>query len=149
LQPVAGSVVAHPDAWSKALGQQLLLQIQQSVYQVQLRLDPPGLGVLEVQIALSQDQANIHFMSPHAPVREALESALPRLRQMFLDAGLTLADTAVSAGFAGGAQAHDRREHEPHAYPSPRFQPASPQLSDVPPSASVRSRTPGLIDDYA
>ena len=36
------------------------------------------------------------FSSPHAMVREAIEAALPRLRDMLANQGITLADVNVS-----------------------------------------------------
>jgi flagellar hook-length control protein FliK len=56
------------------------------------------LGPLEVRIEISPDQqqTNIHFITHHAAVREAVEAALPRLREMLDTQQLSLGDVNVS-----------------------------------------------------
>jgi len=49
-----------------------------------------------VKISLNQDQTQIAFASPHAAVREALEGQMNRLRDMFTQQGMNLADVNVS-----------------------------------------------------
>lgn len=62
----------------------------------ELHLNPPQLGPLDVVIKVSGDQATALFTSPHAAVREAVEQALPRLRDMLSDNGITLGNATVS-----------------------------------------------------
>ena len=75
----------------------------------ELHLSPPDLGPMSVRISMEQDQASISFSSAHAMVREAVEAALPRLRDMLGAQGITLADVNVSQH--GSSQA----QHEPGA----------------------------------
>jgi len=63
----------------------------------QLHLNPPDLGPLKIAISLDQSQASAQFFSAHASVREALEVAMPRLREMLADSGITLGNTSVGA----------------------------------------------------
>lgn len=70
-----------------------------------IEISPPHLGPIEVRLILNHDQASAVFASPHASVREVLEAALPRLRELFAEAGLDLAHVDVSAqGFGQRAQ---------------------------------------------
>lgn len=62
----------------------------------ELHLNPPQLGPLDVVIKVSGDQATAFFTSPHTAVREAVEQALPRLRDMLSDNGITLGNATVS-----------------------------------------------------
>jgi flagellar hook-length control protein FliK len=62
----------------------------------ELHLNPPQLGPLDVVIKVSGDQATALFTSPHAAVREAIEQALPKLRDMLSDNGITLGNATVS-----------------------------------------------------
>jgi flagellar hook-length control protein FliK len=48
------------------------------------------------------DKATLAFASQHAAVRDALESALPRLREMFAQNGLDIVDVNVSDQHANG-----------------------------------------------
>lgn len=76
-----------------------------------LSLNPPQLGALEVRLSLSGGEAGAQFYSPNPLVREAIESALPKLRELMAQAGITLGDAQVrdeafSRGEAGeGARA--------------------------------------------
>ena len=60
-----------------------------------IALNPPHLGPLEVKLTLSGGEAGAQFFSPHAQVRDAIEAALPRLREMLADAGVTLGQAQV------------------------------------------------------
>ena len=46
---------------------------------------------------IDKGHATAAFVSANAEVRDALESALPRLREMFASAGIALGQTSVSA----------------------------------------------------
>ncbi|GEM_PF-6660223 len=73
--------LGHPD-WGRELGDRISWMANKSIQAAELRLNPARLGPVEVHIQTSQEQASIMFSSPHASVREALEQALPRLREM-------------------------------------------------------------------
>lgn len=62
----------------------------------ELHLNPPQLGPLDVVLKVSGDQATALFTSPHAAVREAIEQAMPKLRDMLADNGITLGNATVS-----------------------------------------------------
>jgi flagellar hook-length control protein FliK len=60
-----------------------------------LRLSPEHLGPLEVRIAVQNDQVSVWFGAAHADTRNALENALPRLRELFAAQGMSLTDAGV------------------------------------------------------
>lgn len=60
-----------------------------------LSLNPPQLGALEVRLSLSGGEAGAQFFSPNPQVRDAIEAALPRLRELMAQAGITLGDAHV------------------------------------------------------
>lgn len=62
----------------------------------ELHLNPPQLGPLDVVIKVSGDQATALFTSPHAAVRDAIEQAMPKLRDMMADNGIMLSNATVS-----------------------------------------------------
>ena len=69
-----------------------------------IKLNPPQLGPLEVRITFNHDQANVNFISHHGVVREAVESALPKLREMFGEGGVNLVNVDVSDNSSMGRQ---------------------------------------------
>lgn len=71
----------------------------------ELSLNPPQLGALEVRLSLSGNEAGAQFYSPHPQVREAIEAALPRLRDLLAQAGIALGDAQVrEEAFSRGEQ---------------------------------------------
>ena len=98
------------NAWESNLGSRLQMLVGQNVQTAEIRLDPPELGALDIKIKVSNDVANINITSPHAHVREALESTVPRLREMFEQSGLSLGD--VNVGQESFAQQQNSTERE-------------------------------------
>ncbi len=60
-------------------------------------LNPPQMGRIEVSLSINGDQATATFVSANPAVRDALENALPRLREILQDAGISLGQTQVGA----------------------------------------------------
>ena len=82
--------------WGQAVGERLMFMVNNKVQAASIILNPPELGPIEVKVNLNHDQASVHFVSNHAAVREAIEEAFPRLKEMFAQSGLQLADANVS-----------------------------------------------------
>ena len=95
--------------WGQDLGQQLLIGVQGNSQVVTLHVHPPELGPLQVHLQVIDGQASALFVSPHPAVRQALEGALPQLRDIFAGAGMSLAQTQVSAD--GGGSRRERPHH--------------------------------------
>ncbi|MBI2289446.1 MAG: flagellar hook-length control protein FliK [Betaproteobacteria bacterium] len=86
--------------WNGELAQKVVWMATQQQQVAELRLNPPHLGPVEVKLTVGNDQgtqAGIQFASPHLATREAIESALPRLREMMADSGIALGDVTVGA----------------------------------------------------
>jgi flagellar hook-length control protein FliK len=106
--------------WSEEFSQKITWMGTQQNQVAELHLNPPNLGPLDVVLKISDNQATALFTSPHSAVRDAVENALPRLREILADNGITLGNTMVSDqsprdrgadGFAGqGSAAMARRE---------------------------------------
>lgn len=83
------------NAWETNLGSRLQMLVGQNVQSAEIRLDPPELGALDIKIKVTNDVATVNISSSHTQVREALETAIPRLREMFEESGLSLGDVNV------------------------------------------------------
>jgi len=66
----------------------------------ELTLNPPDLGPLQVVLQVADNHAHALFVSQHQQVREAVEAALPKLRDALESGGLGLGSASVSDGFA-------------------------------------------------
>lgn len=82
-------------AWADELGARLTMMTDKGQHTASLRLSPEHLGPLEVRIAMRDDQASVWFGAAHADTRAAIEHALPRLRELFAEQGMSLADAGV------------------------------------------------------
>lgn len=83
-------------AWSQAMGKQILMMVNQNIGTAEIRLNPAHLGPIEILIDMSEERVNVSMNSRHAVVREAMEQALPKLREMLEENGFSLADTDIS-----------------------------------------------------
>lgn len=83
--------------WESAIGNSLVLMTGTQQQRAELVLTPPQLGRIEVSLSMTGDQANAVFVSQNPAVREALENAMPRLREILADAGVTLGQAQVGA----------------------------------------------------
>jgi flagellar hook-length control protein FliK len=82
--------------WGDEFGQKITWIASSKEQSAELHLNPPQLGPMDVVLKVSGDQATALFTSPHAAVREAIEQAMPRLREMLADSGIMLGNATVS-----------------------------------------------------
>jgi flagellar hook-length control protein FliK len=99
--------------WDGAVGQKVVWLIGQNQQSADLHLNPPHLGPLEVRLNMAADgQTSIQFVSQQPMVREALESAIPRLREMLAENGIALGNVQVGAeSFARQEQGGEGQGH--------------------------------------
>lgn len=82
--------------WPDELGGQINLMLDKSLQNAEIRLNPEHLGPLRVNIRMENDQLTVQFTAEHVAVREALEAASPRLRDMLASQQLQLTDVSVT-----------------------------------------------------
>lgn len=82
--------------WADEIGSRMTMMVEQGKHTASLRLSPEHLGPLEVRITMNGDQASVQFGAANVDTRNAIENALPRLREMFASQGLSLSDANVS-----------------------------------------------------
>jgi flagellar hook-length control protein FliK len=136
------SVPFGQPAWGQALGNQVVWAMNQGLPAAALHLSPPELGPVSVHIRLDQDQASIAFSSPHVAVRDAIEAAMPRLRDMLGDQGIALVNVNVSQ--------HGSSHAQPQDY-TPGGSPAADQSREdgLVMTGPVRQTVLGVLDLYA
>lgn len=92
-------VIATPlssNNWADEFSKKINLMSIQQNYVAELYLNPPDLGPLDVVLSVSGNQADALFASPHSAVREAVENAMPKLRELLADNGINLGSATVS-----------------------------------------------------
>jgi flagellar hook-length control protein FliK len=93
-------------AWDNQVGQKVIWMVGGEDQSATLELNPPDLGPVQVVLNVSNDLASVTFSSQQLEVRQALENALPRLREMMNESGIALGNATVNAG-AEGRQGQD------------------------------------------
>ncbi|MGE0072427.1 MAG: flagellar hook-length control protein FliK [Thiomonas sp.] len=137
--------VASPD-WGQAMNQQVLVAAQGQQQFATLHLNPPQLGPLEVHLQLHDGQVQAQFVSPHAVVRQAVEAALPQLRDLFTGAGLALTQTSVGAQGQPGQRPPQGRAQPPGTVTAAG---AAPQAASPQAAAMGLRWQQGLVNTYA
>jgi flagellar hook-length control protein FliK len=82
--------------WNEALGDRVTWMAGNKIQNAELRLNPAELGPLRVQISMDDGNATVTFTAQHPFTRDAIEQALPRLREMLADQGLSLQNASVN-----------------------------------------------------
>jgi len=133
-------------AFEQALGERLAWLVQEGRHDARIKLHPAELGSIDIRLSLDGDTTRISLASPHAAVRDALEQAVPRLRELLGSAGLDLGQVNVGTG--------DARSHgdlgRPTS-PSPSGREHFARVDDAEASArTLAIRLPqGLVDTFA
>lgn len=82
--------------WGQQVSERVQMMASGHHRTAEIRLTPADMGPLRVQIAIEDGQTNVIFQSHHAATRDALDLALPRLRELLAEQGLTLGEASVS-----------------------------------------------------
>ncbi|HEL5403210.1 TPA: flagellar hook-length control protein FliK, partial [Stenotrophomonas maltophilia] len=138
-KPVLGD-----DGFDQAMGARLGWLADQKIGHAHIRLSPDDMGPVDVRLQLNGDKVHASFSSPHVDVRQALESSLPRLRELLGEQGFQLAHADVGRQAPGG---------DGNASGSPAGGGMAGDGEPTPGEASVSSaqliRQRGLLDAYA
>ncbi|MDP2399265.1 MAG: flagellar hook-length control protein FliK [Burkholderiales bacterium] len=130
--------------WSEAFAQRVLLLAGKQQQSAELHLNPPDLGPVSIVLSMDNDLANVFFSSPLVPVREAIENAMPTLREALGQAGIQLGEASVSSeSFRSKA---DSRE-QPGSSAATGEAGETDSLNEG--AERIPIRHPGLIDTFA
>lgn len=137
-------------AWPAEFTQKIVWMATQDKQNAQITLNPPQMGPIEISLSVKNDQASALFVSANAEVREVIESALPRLREMLAGVGVELGQANVSS--ESFRQAQDKAGSErPTGGEGAGRQNGSLAVADTgmaAPRAALRSGN-GLVDTFA
>lgn len=94
--------------WAGELGQRLVMMMSSKLKSAEIHLNPKDLGPMEVRIRMHEDKAHVVFTSHVAQTRDALEQAMPRLREMMDQNGVTLGNADVQDHGARHSQGQEQ-----------------------------------------
>ena len=87
--------MGHPK-WSEGFSQRVQWAVSQSMNGAQIRLNPQNMGPIEVRIQMQNEQTTVSFTAQHGATREAIDAALPRLRDMLSEQNVNVGNIDVS-----------------------------------------------------
>ena len=94
-QLVPIEVPVRDQAWGDQLGDRVLVMAGSKTQTAEIRLTPAEMGPVRVQVSVDDGNATLAFQAQHAVTRDAIEQALPRLRELLAENGITLSQTSV------------------------------------------------------
>jgi len=117
------------EQWAEDLQKQLVGIAVRGENQVALHLNPRHLGPLVVELKMVDNQAQLQFLSNQPSVRNAVEQAIPALRDMLGEQGIALGDTSFSQQGNSQNSAHGGSAHQ--------------QAASAPITVNTAGETPG------
>lgn len=152
--PPAISVPVGEKGWDNVLSNRIMWMVGGQMQQASLHITPRHLGPVDIQVSIQNDQTNISFLTNNAAVKEALESAIPRLREMFADNNMQLVNVDVAQRDAGKQNGGTDLFHQAGAGGGDNFTANGQREGNADSSTEdpglVRVVTSsGLVDDYA
>ena len=143
-------VPVKDQAWGDRIGERVLLMASSRLQSAEIRLTPAELGPLRVQIAVDDGAANVTFLAQHAVTRDAIEQALPRLRELLAENGLTLNEANVGGHSEQGVhEGNPDNSDDPASLAKGRTDSAGDaDAADNAAAPGLPNRPDGLVDTF-
>lgn len=114
--------------WGEVVAQRVSMMLGKE-QQIEMQLNPPNLGPMEVRLNLGDEQASVIFTSQHAAVREALAAATPKLTALLADQGIVLQNVQVASDSLQQQQQNAFQQQQGNRYN--HSQPVAPMGNEV------------------
>jgi flagellar hook-length control protein FliK len=122
-----------------AFDQRIVWMVDQRITQAEMRVNPEGVGPIDVRLQVEGQRVTAQFNAANADVRQALEAGMDRLRDLLGQRGMELGD----------AQVGQQRSHG-HRAPAAGRGTGDAGADDASVVTTVRTlRARGLVDEYA
>ncbi|WP_130929566.1 MULTISPECIES: flagellar hook-length control protein FliK [Pseudomonas] len=112
--PVNQPIAMHQSGWTEEVVNRVMYLSSVNLKAADIQLQPAELGRLDIRVNMVPDQqTQVTFMSAHPSVREALDSQMHRLRDMFNQQGMGQVDVNVADQNRGwqGQQGQEQAQH--------------------------------------
>jgi flagellar hook-length control protein FliK len=133
--------------WDQAVGQKVVWMVAGGQQSASLTLNPPDLGPMQVVLNVTNSHASVTFSAAQPEVRQALEAALPRLREMLGDAGIQLGQASINSGSAQQQNASAQQGSGSSARPGNTVSASETAISTT--GTMSTSAGLGLVDTFA
>jgi flagellar hook-length control protein FliK len=134
--------------WDRQLGERVGVLVDQGLTNAQLKLSPAHLGPLEIRISVQSDQASVWFGTHSHATREALEAAVPKLRDMLGAQGFASVGVSVDLQQQAPRQNASSSRYEPE-YSFAAGDAAAVEPTRPPAGSAARAADRSRLDAFA
>ncbi|MEL7291022.1 MAG: flagellar hook-length control protein FliK [Pseudomonadota bacterium] len=92
------------DLAGEQVAERVQMMMSKNLKNIDIRLDPPELGRMQIRMNMNGDAATVHFTVANQQARDVIEQSMPRLREMLAQQGVQLGDTSVQQQASGQQQ---------------------------------------------
>jgi hypothetical protein len=96
------NILFNKQEMANHMQQQIGIMMSKNMKSIDIRLDPPELGSMQIKLTMNNDQAAVSFVVSNQQAKDALEASIPRLRELLEQEGMDLAESDVQHGNAQG-----------------------------------------------
>jgi flagellar hook-length control protein FliK len=129
-------------AWSAALAQQVTASAVAAAKETTVRVEPEGLGPIEVRVRVESGHVDVRFAIEHPVTMTMVRAALPDLERMLAQSGLNLGDAQIAQ-----QNAEQRQQSAPDRGASSNVHDDEPAVAASAIESRPRARV-GLLDDF-
>ncbi|ELK8586775.1 flagellar hook-length control protein FliK [Vibrio vulnificus] len=131
---------------NEQVAEKVQMMMSKNLKQLDIRLDPPELGRMQIRMTMNNDIANVHFTVTNPQARDIIEQTLPRLREMLAQQGMQLADSSVQQQASGQQQRQYSADGQGNGQQSSRFASSNEENleADVKLDLNVTSKRDGI-----
>ncbi|BBP43137.1 flagellar hook-length control protein FliK [Thiosulfativibrio zosterae] len=138
--------VRHPQ-WGQALGQRVVVMANQKIQEAKITLNPEKLGPVQIKLHMDKDQqVHVSMLAQHGTTREAMENAIPKLKEMLEQAGIAFGSMDV-----GDQRDFDQAKEESASEKGAQKSSSLSSLDDEKEDKTVllQTKNNNLVDYYA
>ena len=137
--------VTHPQ-WDSQFTDHIAWLGKNDIKSAVIKITPDELGPIEINIKMVKDGASVNIISHSAQVRDIVDQAIPKLRDMMITQGLNLADVQVTVDQRSGNAFAQNNNNQSHEGEAAGFDEGDDEVQMV---STINKPPKGLIDYFA
>ena len=138
----------RPQLLADAVWAQFNWMADRSINRATIELHPEDLGQIDIELQLDGKSLRVEFVASQAETRQLLESALPKLRELFANNGLQMTGADVHDGRTGHGSGHSPG---PSQRAADQFKPGdkNDNREQLQANVAIRRTHQGSLSEYA
>jgi flagellar hook-length control protein FliK len=98
--------------WADKFSEHIVWLGHQGIKSAIIKINPEDLGPLEISVKVVKESASVNITSHSGHVRDIVDQALPRLREMMADQGLDLTEVTYETGTSADSRQSDHQNND-------------------------------------